>query len=296
VIVVWRCHIGTPTPSPVAEAAWAFLRPYIMRAHALVFSRAQYRPDFVPTEKSWVIRPSIDPFAPKNVDLGPNAVTEILRGAGILGGDGTARVVTDQRPDPATPMLLQVSRWDRLKDMRGVMLAFAEHVPDGYLVLAGPYTDGVADDPEGAEVYAECVATWTGLSPFDRRRVMLASLPMDDIESNALMVNALQRHATVVCQKSLAEGFGLTVAEAMWKNRPVVGSAVGGIVDQIGPGSGILVEPTDTAAFGKAVRRLLHDPQTAARMGDAAHRHVHRSFLGDVHLLHWITLLDAILN
>lgn len=294
--VVWRCHIGSPSPSPVAESAWNFLRPYIAQAHALVFSRPQYRPDYVPPDRTWVIRPSIDPFAAKNVELDPATVQAILREAGVLGGEGTAQIVAEERPDPSTPTLLQISRWDRLKDMRGVMLAFADHVPDGYLILAGPQTDGVTDDPEGAEVYAECAATWTRLPSPIRRRVMLASLPMQNVDGNARMVNALQRHAAVVTQKSLAEGFGLTVAEAMWKSRPVVGGAVGGIVDQIAPGCGTLVDPHDPIAFGKAVRDLLENPQAAAEIGRAARHQVYENFLGDIHLRHWMELLSHVVR
>jgi trehalose synthase len=191
---------------------------------------------------------------------------------------------------------VQISRWDRLKDMRGVMLAFADLVPDGYLILAGPQTAGVSDDPEGAEVYAECAATWTRLPAPARRRVMLASLPMEDFERNARIVNALQRYAAVVTQKSLAEGFGLTVAEALWKSRPVVGSAVGGIVDQIAPGSGVLVDPHDPLAFGQAVRGLLENPDMATEMGQTAHRQVYENFLPDVHLMHWIELLASLVR
>src|ERR1039457_5420707 len=136
------------------------------------------------------------------------------------------------RPGPGDPVVVQVSRWDRLKDMAGVMSGFASHVlPDGnaYLLLVGPSMSGVADDPEGAVVFAECLAQWNQLPPSARERVLLVTLPLDDVEENAAMVNAIQRHAQMVVQKSLAEGFGLTVAEGMWKGRPVVGSAVGGI-------------------------------------------------------------------
>lgn len=301
-VVIWRCHIGTPQPSKVADQAWEFLRPYIGPARAQVFSRAQYRPDFLPAGTTWVIQPSIDPFAAKNAHLDADEVEAILRSAGILDGrpgDRRAAVIADELPRLETPIVSQISRWDRLKDMRGVMRAFADHVAGGtgaYLVLAGPQTDGVADDPEGTEVYADCVAAWHELPAYARRRVMLAALPMADADINARMVNALQRHSTVVVQKSLAEGFGLTVAEAMWKSRPVVGGAVGGIVDQIGPGRGVLVDPTDLAAFGTAVRGLLDDPDNARTLGEAAHLYVRERFLPDVHLLRWIQLVSSLVR
>ncbi len=197
-------------------------------------------------------------------------------------------------------MLLQVSRWDRLKDMAGVMRGFADHVApvgDGYLMLVGPAVTDVSDDPEGAAVYGECLLQWRDLSPAARARILLVTLPLDDIDENAAMVNALQRHATVIAQKSLAEGFGLTVSEGMWKGRPVIGSAVGGIIDQIGEGTGILLpDPADLAAFGSAACLLLGDPDRAARMGQAAHAHVRENYVGDVHLLRYARLLGTLIG
>ena len=210
-----------------------------------------------------------------------------------------AVITGEGRPGPADPVLLQVSRWDRLKDMAGVMRGFADHVVpggDGYLMLAGPAVTGVADDPEGAAVYGECLLQWRDLPPAARARILLVTLPLDDIDENAAMVNALQRHATVIAQKSLAEGFGLTVSEGMWKGRPVIGSAVGGIIDQIADGTGILLpDPADLKAFGQAARLLLADPAEAARMGQAAHAYVRDNYLGDIHLMRYARLLGALL-
>lgn len=315
-IVLWRCHIGSDRQTPVTEDAWRFLKPHLAAPRAHVFSRAQYRPEFLPADRSWVIPPSIDPYAPKNAALDGATVTAILRTIGVFPGgpdgptayerrDGTtghvartAKILADDLPGPGDPVLLQVSRWDRLKDMTGVMRAFADHVTPhgpGYLILAGPQVDDVSDDPEGAQVYAECQSAWQALPGGARRRAMLVSLPMDDLDENAVMVNALQRHATVIAQKSLAEGFGLTVAEAMWKGRPVVGSAVGGILDQLDDGGGTLVDPADPAAFGRAVRAFLDDPGRSAAAGEIAHSHVLREYVGDLHLLRWARLLDALL-
>ena len=128
-----------------------------------------------------------------------------------------------------------------------------------------------------------------------RRRVHLALLPMEDAEENAVIVNALQRRADVVAQKSLAEGFGLTVAEAMWKGRPVVATRVGGIQDQIEDGrTGFLVEPRDLAAFGERVSGLLLDPHAAERMGEAARERVRDLFLGPRHLGQYVDLLERV--
>ena len=135
------------------------------------------------------------------------------------------------------------------------------------------------------------------MNPAALARILLITLPLDDIDENAAMVNALQRHATVIAQKSLAEGFGLTVSEGMWKGRPVIGSAVGGIIDQIADGTGILLsEPADLGAFGSAARLLLSDQDQATRMGQAAHAHVREQYVGDVHLLRYARLLGTLIG
>jgi trehalose synthase len=317
--VVWRCHIGVDWDDDVTRAGWEFLRPHLAAAEAYVFSRRNYVPAWIPAEKVWVIPPSIDPFSPKNQSLDAGTVLAILAKLGVLDGaaptvparfvrrNGDAGIVTrpavvmgEGRPRPGDPVLVQVSRWDRLKDMAGVMRGFADHVVpggDGYLMLVGPAVNDVSDDPEGAAVYGECLLQWHDLSPAARARTLLVTLPLDDIDENAALVNALQRHATVIAQKSLAEGFGLTVSEGMWKGRPVIGSAVGGIIDQIAEGTGILLpDPADLAAFGSAARLLLGDPDLAARMGQAAHAHIREQYVGDVHLLRYAKLLATLIG
>ena len=317
--VVWRCHIGVDWRSDVTRAAWEFLRPHLAAAEMYVFSRWEYVPSWIPASKAWIIPPSIDPFSPKNQQLNADTVLAILAKLGVLDGvapavparfvrrDGDLDTVTrpaaitgEGRPGPDDPVLVQVSRWDRLKDMAGVMHGFADQVVpsgDGYLMLVGPSVTDVSDDPEGAAVYGECLLQWRELSPAARARILLVTLPLDDVDENAAMVNALQRHATVIAQKSLAEGFGLTVAEGMWKGRPVIGSAVGGIIDQIADGTGILLpDPADLTAFGSAARVLLADRAAADRMGQAAQAHIRENFLGDVHLLRYAKLLGTLLS
>jgi trehalose synthase len=164
-------------------------------------------------------------------------------------------------------------------------------------MLAGPSTASVADDPEGQAVWDSVQAAWRDLPRAMRPRVHLACLPMDDLEENAAIVNALQRHSTVVVQKSVAEGFGLTVAEAMWKARPVVASRIGGIQDQIVDGeSGVLIDdPSDLGAFGAAVIGLLRDGDRARRMGDAARVRISDGFLGPAHLGRYMELFRGLL-
>jgi trehalose synthase len=324
--VIWRCHVGRDQPNDRTRAAWEFLRPYLQHAQALVFSRRDYAPEWVEDERLVVIPPSIDPFAVKNMPLAPEVVTAVLKRVGLLAdGEGQApvdfvrrdgstgtvrsregsdRVVVDGAPPPVgVPLVVQVSRWDHLKDMAGVMEGFAAALADddlagAHLMLAGPEAAGVSDDPEAAEVLGECREEWRHLPDRVRGRVHLAAIPMADSDENAVVVNALQRHAAVVVQKSLVEGFGLTVTEAMWKARPVVASRVGGIQDQITDGrDGLLVDdPFDIDEFGGLLRRVLGDPELAARLGTAARARVLEEFLGDRHLEQYVDLFSRLVD
>jgi trehalose synthase len=306
--VIWRCHVGHDGSNEWTERAWEFIRPYVEVADAHVFSRAAFAPSWIDPAWMRVIPPSIDPFAPKNQDLTPFEVLALLSAAGIVAPDGIhpdarvrspAQVVRDGPPvDPRAPLVVQVSRWDRIKDMGGVLAGFVDHVsaPDAHLALVGPAVSGVSDDPEGEQVWSETVAAWSALPRATRERVHLVTVPMLDPVENALVINAIQRHAAIVVQKSLAEGFGLTVAEAMWKSRPIVASAVGGIVDQVIDGeTGILVQdPRDLESFGAAVERLLREPLEAERLGRNARSHIERHFLGDRHLVEYAALVASL--
>jgi trehalose synthase len=317
---LWRCHIGRDEPNELTDLAWGFLRPYLASADAQIFSRREYAPAWVDPDRLCVIPPSLDPFAMKNVEIGPEAVNAILARSGLADLEGTGdppvfgrrsgASLTVHRhegifvagpPIPAEArVVLQVSRWDRLKDMAGVARGFVEHIgmfpADAHLVLAGPEVSGVSDDPEGADVLAGCTELWRSLPDSTRSRVSLACLPMSDTDENALLVNALQRYATVVVQKSLFEGFGLTVTEPMWKSRPVVASRRGGIQDQIEHGiSGLLLDdPTDLSAYAAAVRSLLDDPAEAGRLGTGARNRVSDMYLADRHLTQYVDLFGRL--
>jgi trehalose synthase len=316
--VAWRSHIGSEAPGEPALEAWRFLLRYTRQADVCIFSRPDYAWGGLEAERLTFIHPSIDVFSVKNQELDANAVHAVLAAAGVFGAGrrepasfarATGRpglverrvsLIEAQALRSTTPVVLQVSRWDRLKDPGGVLDAFVGHVPadtPAHLVLAGPATDGVSDDPEGPAVLAEVEAMWSRLDAAARARVHLACIPMDDADENAVIVNALQRHAAVVCQKSIAEGFGLTVAEAMWKSRPVVASGVGGIRDQIVDGvSGLLIgDPHDLAGFGGAVSALLGDASGAERIGAEAHRRAREQFLGPDHLLQYLALFERLL-
>jgi trehalose synthase len=316
--VIWRAHVGLDLPNDTAREAWRFLIADVEGADAYVFSRPAYGWEGLDQEKLTIIAPSIDAFSPKNHVMSFTGVTAVLRAAGLAADHHHQPRAIFERPDGSVgavsrraqvveeaellldvPLLAQVSRWDRLKDPAGVLRAFVGHIPpddDPHLLLAGPDVTAVADDPEGAEVFGEVEAVWRALPLEPRRRVHLALLPMADADENAVIVNAIQRRADVVAQKSLAEGFGLTVAEAMWKGRPVVASRIGGIQDQIEDGrTGLLVEPDDLEAFGDRVAGLLADPHRAERMGEAAQARVRDHFLGPRHLAQYVELLERVL-
>ena len=197
-------------------------------------------------------------------------------------------------------LVIQISRWDRLKDMSGVLTGFTAHpTPDDvHLLLVGPDISAVTDDPEGVDILQECRSLQDRLPPAVRARVHLVNLPMDDVDENALIVNALQRHASIVVQKSLVEGFGLTVTEALWKGRPVIASAVGGIQDQITNGRDALLiaDPHDLRAFSVALQTLLDDPQMAARLGATGRQRVLDEYLGDRHLTQYVELFAELIG
>ncbi|HEX6227862.1 MAG TPA: glycosyltransferase [Solirubrobacterales bacterium] len=314
--VIWRCHVGVDKPGRLVHDAWDFLRPYLASADTFIFSRRAYIWDGIDPDKVWLMPPSIDPFSPKNQDLDPGTVAAILQEIGILAdsvehapvfmrGDGSpGRVersgeLLQEEPIPHdAKVVAQISRWDRLKDPHGLVECFAEYIDDPtvHLVVTGPETEAVSDDPEGAAVYGDVAETWRRLPDETRRRVHLVSLPMYDLDENGAMVNALQRGADVLVQKSIAEGFGLVVAEGMWKGKPFVGSRVGGIQDQIIDGeSGVLIDdPHDLEAFGRAIRSLLDDPARAEALGQAARERVREHFLTVGRLIQYVELVASL--
>jgi trehalose synthase len=319
--VVWRSHIGTDLTNVETDRGWRFLFPYLSGAGALVFSRSAYVPQSLASLPTAIIAPSIDPFATKNQELPEDVVREVLAITGLVGGRTGRSTVTYTRVDgsrgevrhaadvlnlggPPTydaPLVVQVSRWDQLKDPLGVLQGFVDLVQEGgavnaELLLAGPNVGAVADDPDGARMLDEVMVIWRRLPHEVRRRVHLASLPVHDVDENAIIVNALQRHASVVVQKSLQEGFGLTVTEPMWKGKAVVASRVGGICDQIVHGeSGLLLDdPADLIHFGELLGSVLADRAFAHRLGERARDRVRDHFLGLRHLDQYAELFERL--
>jgi trehalose synthase len=316
--VVWRLHIGSDLDNDLVEEAWDFLVPYVEPAHVCVFSRDAYVWPMLDRDRTAVIPPSIDAFSPKNQDIDPAACRAILATTGLVAADGDgaeagflrnddsegivktpARLDEDGQVPADAPLIVQVSRWDPLKDPVGVIQGFAtraDALEGVHLMLAGPDVSAVTDDPEGQQVFDEVRARRESLDEGLRARIHLASLSMDDVEENAATVNALQRHATIVVQKSLAEGFGLTVAEALWKSRPMVASRVGGIQDQIDDGkTGLLLDdPRDPERFGDALLDLVNDYDRARELGENGREAVREHFLESRHLTDWVELLERL--
>jgi trehalose synthase len=257
---LWRCHVDLSDADPTT---WSFLRRLVESYDAAVFHLPDYARELsIPQNVS---PPAIDPLTEKNRDLAPGEVVQVLQRYGI---------------DPARPIVLQVSRFDRFKDPVGVLRAWrlAARSHPCQLVLAG---GGAADDPESGKVLAE-VREAAGKDP----DVHILELPPNAHRE----INALQRAATVVVQKSLAEGFGLVVTEAMWKAKPVVGSAVGGIKRQILQGStGFLVHSVEGTAY--RIRQLLGAPELAKQLGENARRFVVENFLPPSYLKRWLLML-----
>ena len=262
---VWRCHIDVSHPN---ERVWRFLRRAISKYQAAIFHVPQFAQDL--TIPQLLIAPSIDPLSDKNRELDEAEITAVTDRFGI---------------DRKRPILVQVSRFDRFKDPLGVIAAYrlVRQTFDCQLVLAG---GGADDDPEGAEVLAEVREAAAGDPD-----IFVLELAAD----SHLEINALQRTATVVLQKSLREGFGLTVSEALWKGKPVIAGAVGGIPSQVVNGAnGFLVHSPEGAAF--RLRFLLSHPKQARRMGSHGREHVRRNFLITRHLRDYLLLMVTCLH
>lgn len=262
---VWRCHIDLSQPN---RKVWNFLAPYVHRYDGAVFSSPAFaRQLSIP---QYLSSPSIDPLADKNRDLDREYV---------------ASVVERFQIDPNRPILTQVSRFDRAKDPVGVVRAYqiVKRYLDCQLVLAG---GGASDDPEGEQVLAE-VRQIAGKDP----DIHILDLP----PWSAFEINALQRASTIVIQKSLREGFGLTVTEALWKKKPVVASAVGGIPSQvIHKHTGLLAHSVEGTAY--QIRFLLSNPAIAQRLGEQGHEHARENFLIVSNVRRVITLLLHLLH
>jgi trehalose synthase len=260
---VWRCHIDLSHPN---QPVWDFLEKFVARYDGAMFSSPEFSRQLpIP---QYLFYPAIDPLSEKNLELAPKFVEQIL---------------AQYQIDPHRTILTQISRFDRLKDPVGVIRAYriVKRYFDCQLVLAG---GSASDDPEGAAVLKE-VLREAGDDPDIKVLELPAWAPLE--------VNALQRASTVVIQKSLREGFGLTVSEALWKKKPVVASAVGGIpVQIIHKHTGMLAHSIEGTAY--QIRFLLSHPEIAARLGEQGHQHVKENFLITQKLKRYLTLFRTL--
>ena len=261
----WRCHIDLSNPNP---EVWSFFRPFIEQYDATIFSSRSFARQLpIP---QYLFYPCIDPLSEKNKSLDDSVIQRVCDEFGI---------------DRSRPIVTQVSRFDRAKDPVGVIQAFkqARKYVDCQLVLAG---GGASDDPEGATVLKE-VKEAAGEDP----DIIILDLP----PWCALEINALQRASTLIVQKSIREGFGLTVTEALWKAKPTIGGAVGGIPNQIiHKLTGVLVHSIDGCAY--QIRYLLTHPDFAEQLGQNGHEHVKENFLMTTNVRRWLLLFRILLG
>jgi len=259
---IWRCHIDLSQPN---KNVWQFLKKFILKYDATVFSAPAFSQKL--PLRQFLIPPSIDPLSEKNRPLSQERIDKVLE---------KYQIPKDK------PIITQISRFDRLKDPVGVIQAYkmVKRYNDCRLVLAG---GTASDDPEGQIVYEEVKQAAAGDPD-----IHIILMPHNDLE-----VNALQRASTVIIQKSIREGFGLTVTEALWKAKPVVACAVGGIPLQIKHKySGLLCHSIEGAAF--AIKQLLNNPEYAQTLGRNGREHVKNNFLLTRHLRDYLLLFLAV--
>lgn len=262
---IWRCHIDASRPYP---PVWRYLRKWVKDYDASIFSLPQFSRRL--PHPQYIVPPSIDPLSEKNIELSLSEIEKTRESFGL---------------DPERPMVLQVSRFDRFKDPIGVIEAYrlAKRFVPLQLVLAG---GGASDDPEGGQVLEEVRRAANGDPDI---KVLL--LPADAHRT----INALQRAADIVLQKSLKEGFGLTVSEAMWKKKPVIGGDVGGIrLQVVNHYTGFLVRTPEGAAL--RIRYLLTQRHLLSEIGERAQRHVRENFLITRHLREYLALIYSLLK
>ncbi|MBN1207529.1 MAG: glycosyltransferase [Myxococcaceae bacterium] len=266
---VWRCHIDTSNPNP---EAWEFLRPFLTAYDAAIFTLPEFIPPRFPISRISIQSPAIDPLSPKNLPLPVDLARLILEWIGV-------------RMD--LPLVTQISRFDPWKDPLGVIAAYRRvraHIPNLQLALVGSLA---MDDPEGWDIYREIRDATTGDNLI---HIFTNLVGVGNIE-----VNAFQSLSNVIIQKSIREGFGLVVSEALWKGTPVVAGRAGGIPIQMPEGTGgILVDSVEECA--EAVLHLLRHPKEAHSLGEQGREHVRRHFLMPRVLRDYLRLMDKMVH
>ncbi|HUS99840.1 MAG TPA: glycosyltransferase [Candidatus Thermoplasmatota archaeon] len=261
---VWRCHIDISTPT---RELWDYLKMFILKYDAMIISMEKFKPRDIPDRviPQYIIRPSIDPLILKNRDIPSSTVSKYLTKYGI---------------EQKKPIITQISRFDKWKDPEGMVKIFKliKKKVDCELILAGSMA---TDDPEGQEIFENLEK----LVEHEKDIRLIINAP-------DILINALQRTSSVIVQKSIKEGFAITVSEALWKGTPVVTSNVGGIPSQVIDGkNGYLLEPRDYAGFAEKIAYLIKHPVIAKKMGEFGREHVKNNFLITRHLLDYIRLM-----
>ena len=319
--VIWSCHIGIDHDNEYSWNAWRCLRPRLAGVRRFVFSRYTSLPEWLGGTETSILTPGIDPGSTKNLPMPDGAARAILQHLGLAAGVPAVTPGYHCTGGSTASSPLVPRSWTATGHRTGTGTRWSSRWPGGTASRTrwgswtasssgcwrrpartcssrAPTPGQVADDPEAEAVLASVRERWRRLPPRARARVHIACLPLTPPEENAAMVNAIQRLAAVVVKKSLQEGFGLGVTEAMWKARPVVASAVGGHLEQIQHRhSGLLVEdPADVGAFGDAIVELLQDPLRAARLGQTARERVRALFLNDRHFVRWVEVFGSALE
>jgi len=264
---IWRCHVDLSNPD---EELWEFLSKFILKYDMIIISNEKYKKAHLPVRQK-VIYPAIDPLSPKNMDLSEKTISKYLRKFDIP---------TDK------PIITQISRFDKWKDPLGVIDVFeiVKEKVDCRLVMCGSMAP---DDPEGWRIYQKVERRAKELIE-DSDIILITS-------ENNILVNVLQKISSVIIQKSLREGFGLTVSEGLWKSKPVVASNVGGISLQIKDGvNGFLLEPNDTMGFADKIIQILQDPGLAKEIGNNGKEYAKHNFLITRLLINYLDLMNEL--
>ncbi|WP_458189924.1 glycosyltransferase [Haladaptatus sp. NG-WS-4] len=329
---VWRCHIGSEKQTPQSRTAWKFLEPWIDHYEHTVFSLPAYVPSFL-EERSTIIPPAIDPYSAKNQRLKPQQIASVLANAALVDTDHPTepfdqqarRLQTDgtfaKATEPADigllfrPVVCQISRWDALKGFVPLLQGFARlkrearseptsrseahrrRIDDARLVLAGPDPSSVDDDPEGRAALEAIEEAWHDLDPAIRADVAVVVMPEDQHES-ALVINALQRSATIVAQNSIREGFGLTVTESMWKRAVMVGADTGGIGAQIRDGRDgrLIPDSSSPDSVARTLDEVFGSPERWDDWEHRAQRRVTDEYLVFEQVTRWLDTMGSLVR
>ncbi|MCP4978076.1 MAG: glycosyltransferase [Maribacter sp.] len=329
---LWRCHIGLEQENATTKGVWSFLSNYYDSYDHFVFSLTSYVPEAL-IEKTSIIPPAIDPLSHKNRILWMSKCLGILQQSGIIREqlpllypnyknqvrrvmpDGSFNTVNhDEELDIIFhPTMLQISRWDRLKGFKELMDAFVlmkkenqkktdktslayRRIRHTRLALGGPDPAFVSDDPEGMAVLNELIEQYKEMTPELQQSIALLLLPLDNPKENALIVNALQRCATIVVQNSIQEGFGLTATEAMWKQRPVLVSGAAGLRAQVQHdiNGKINADPSNIAQLAEALEEMLSNPKERDKWGFNGQIRVVENFTLFSQIRSWLATLAKV--